>query len=233
MSFEDFSEGTRRWQAGGRHETIDARRIFIFECGRKRATRRVAIQMARPRRSCSCTAYPTSCHDWRGVAERLAVRHHTIAPDFLGFGLSDKPEAFGYSLFQQSDMVEGLLRQLGVGAAHVVSHDMGTSVHCELLARQAERRLGFELRTSTFLNGSMLQWMAKITPFQELLASNATLPQAIDICRTVMPGVYVDAPPRIDAEARCDYARRRASNGRPAALPRGARAAAGPGRLYA
>ena len=137
--------------------------------------------------------YPTSCHDWRGVAEQLAARHHTIAPDFLGFGLSDKPEAFGYSLFQQADMIEGLLRELAIGGAHIVSHDMGTSVHCELLARQAEGRLGFELRTSTFLNGSMLQWMAKITPFQELLASNATLPQAIDFCRTVMPGVYVDA----------------------------------------
>ena len=131
---------------------------------------------------------------------RLARRGRAISgtashdpPDFLGFGLSDKPEAFGYSLFQQADMIEGLLRKLAIGGAHIVSHDMGTSVHCELLARQAEGRLGFELRTSTFLNGSMLQWMAKITPFQELLASNATLPQAIHFCRTVMPGVYVDA----------------------------------------
>ena len=90
--------------------------------------------------------YPTSCHDWRGVAEHLGTRHHTIAPDFLGFGLSDKPEAFSYSLFQQADMVERLLSQSAIGAAHVVSHDMGTSVHCELLARQAEGRLAFELR---------------------------------------------------------------------------------------
>ncbi len=193
MSLENFSEGTRRWQAGGRHEAIDGRRIFVFERGKETGGEASCNSDGSAAAILLLHGYPTSCHDWRGVAEQLAARHHTIAPDFLGFGLSDKPEAFGYSLFQQADMIEGLLRELAIGGAHIVSHDMGTSVHCELLARQAEGRLGFELRTSTFLNGSMLQWMAKITPFQELLASNATLPQAIDFCRTVMPGVYVDA----------------------------------------
>ena len=74
-----------------------------------------------------------------------------------------------------------------------MSHDLGTSVHCELLARQAEGELGFRVERSTFLNGSMLQWLAKITPFQELLANNATLPQAIEFCRTALPGMYVAA----------------------------------------
>ena len=54
-----------------------------------------------------------------------------------------------------------------------MSHDLGTSLHSELLARGAEGRLGFDLQSSTFLNGSMLQWLAHITPFQQLLAANA------------------------------------------------------------
>ena len=61
------------------------------------------------------------------------------------------------------------------------------------MARQAEGELGFLVGRSTFLNGSMLQWLAKITPFQELLANNATLPQAIEFCRTALPGMYVAA----------------------------------------
>jgi pimeloyl-ACP methyl ester carboxylesterase len=54
-------------------------------------------------------------------------------------------------------------------------------VHTELLAREQEGRLGFRIVSSTFLNGSMLQEMATITPFQKLLASNETLPQAMAI----------------------------------------------------
>jgi len=37
----------------------------------------------------------------------------------------------------------------------------------------------------------MLQWLAKITPFQELLAANATLPQAMEVCRTMSSATYV------------------------------------------
>jgi pimeloyl-ACP methyl ester carboxylesterase len=135
--------------------------------------------------------FPTSCHDWRGVVDRLSQRVRAIAPDLFGFGLSDKPVAYSYSLFQQADTIEELLCTLNVRAAHVASHDLGTSLHSELLARQAEGRLTFELQSSTFLNGSMLQWLAKITPFQELLAANTTLPQAIEICRTMSSATYV------------------------------------------
>ena len=163
--------------------------MFVFERGPDQPSARTSDGAA----ILLLHGFPTSAYDWRGVVSCLEGLHQLIAPDFLGFGLSDKPVAFSYSLFEQADMLEQLLARLDVPSAHVVSHDMGTSVHCELLARQAERRLRFELRSSTFLNGSMLQWMAKITPFQEMLASNATLPQAIEFCRTALPAMYVAA----------------------------------------
>ncbi len=57
--------------------------------------------------------FPTSCYDWRGVIERLSGAS-AIAPDLLGFGLSDKPVAYSYSLFQQADTIEALLAGLKV-----------------------------------------------------------------------------------------------------------------------
>jgi pimeloyl-ACP methyl ester carboxylesterase len=185
MELDQFSDATRAWLAAGRHEQVAGRRLFVYERGQAGAARGQAPTLL------LLHGFPTSCYDWRGVVERLSERARTIAPDLLGFGLSDKPAAYSYSLFQQADTIEELLTSLNVRAAHVVSHDLGTSVHCELLARQAEGRLGFELQSSTFLNGSMLQWLAKITPFQQLLAANATLQQAIEICRTMSPERYV------------------------------------------
>ena len=108
-----------------------------------------------------------------------------------GYGLSDKPEAYSYSLFQQTDVVETLARELSITEAHVVSHDVGTSVHTELLSREQEGRLVFRLLSSTFLNGSMLQDLATITPFQKLLAANQTLPQAIAISENLTAN-YID-----------------------------------------
>jgi pimeloyl-ACP methyl ester carboxylesterase len=187
MQLDQLSDATRSWLTGGRHENVGGRRMFVYERGPAAAQRGAGAGPT----LLLLHGFPTSCYDWRGVAERLSRRVRTIAPDLLGFGLSDKPVAYSYSLFQQADTIEALLAILKVRSAHVVSHDLGTSLHCELLARQAEGRLPFELQSSTLLNGSMLQWLAKITPFQELLAANATLPQAIEICRTGFSERYV------------------------------------------
>ena len=111
--------------------------------------------------------------------------YRCVAFDFPGYGLSDKPVAYSYSLFQQTDVVEGIARALDIAEAHVVSHDVGQTVHAELLAREQEGRLAFRILSSTLLNGSTLQDKATITPIQRLLGSNETLPQAIAICENL------------------------------------------------
>jgi pimeloyl-ACP methyl ester carboxylesterase len=168
MSESKFSEPTRRWLESGHHVDIEDKRVFVYERGDGPAVLLLH-------------GFPTSGYDWRGVIDGLADAFRCIALDFPGYGLSDKPAAYSYSLFQQTDIVEGLVSALRLDEAHIVSHDVGTSVHTELLARKQEGRLPFRILSSTFLNGSMLQDLATITPFQKLLASNETLPQAMAI----------------------------------------------------
>ena len=169
MDIADFSEPTRRWLDGGRHVEVDGLRIFVHERGSG-----PTILLLH--------GFPTSCYDWRGVIDVLSREHHCVTFDLVGYGLSDKPVAFGYSLFQQTDVTEGLARLLGVTQAHVVGHDVGQTVQAELLAREQESRLPFRILSSTVLNGSTLKEMATLTQFQRLLGSNDTLPQAIAIC---------------------------------------------------
>lgn len=178
MSNPSFSPPTQKWFESGRHIALGRRRLFLYERGAGPAVLLIH-------------GFPTSGYDWRGVCDQLGKRYRTLAPDLLGFGLSDKPEACGYSLFDQADLLEWLLGELHVAEAHLVSHDLGTSVHCELLARRQRGELSFGVRSSTFLNGSMLQWEARITPFQELLSANGTLPQGIELCRTSFRELYV------------------------------------------
>jgi pimeloyl-ACP methyl ester carboxylesterase len=187
MQIDQFCGATRFWLAAGRYENVFGHQMFVHDRGPATA----ANSAGESPTVLLIHGFPTSSYDWRIVAERLSGCVRAIAPDLLGFGLSDKPAAYSYSLFQQADNIEDLLAKLKVRMVHVVSHDLGTSVHSELLARQNEGRLTFVLQSSTFLNGSMLQWLAKITPFQELLATNATLPQAIEVCRTTFSAAYV------------------------------------------
>ena len=178
MDASAFSEPTSRWLSEGRHVDLDGRRVFVYE----RGTGEAVLLLH---------GFPTSCHDWRGVIDILRASYRCIAFDFPGYGLSDKPAAYSYSLFQQTDVVEGIARALEIAEAHVVSHDVGQTIHAELLAREQENRLAFSILSSTLLNGSTLQDKATITPFQRLLGSNETLPQAIAICESMSVN-YID-----------------------------------------
>lgn len=113
--------------------------------------------------------FPTSCHDYQRVWGRLAARHPLVTLDFLGFGASDKPPAFSYSLFEQADVVLQILARLGLREVHLVAHDMGTSVATELCARRERGLLPISLKSLTLSNGSVLLDLAHLTPAQQIL----------------------------------------------------------------
>src|SRR5215813_2302294 len=74
--------------------------------------------------------FPSSSYDWRDLLELDADRA-ALAPDFLGFGLSEKPRDHEYRLHWQADMAEELVGGAGADAVFIVAHDMGTSVATE------------------------------------------------------------------------------------------------------
>ncbi|SNR42104.1 Pimeloyl-ACP methyl ester carboxylesterase [Haloechinothrix alba] len=93
--------------------------------------------------------YPTSGYDFRHVIDRVPERA-TLALDFLGFGLSDKPRPHRYSIFE---------------------HDMGTSVATELMARDFAGTLSFRLRRVVLSNGGVIIERAGLRPIQRVLLS--------------------------------------------------------------
>jgi len=113
--------------------------------------------------------FPSSSYDWRFLIDGegdLPV----LAPDFLGFGLSEKPRDHSYSLHWQADLNEDLVaRHGGGGPAFLVAHDMGTSVANELMARDLDGALEMELQGALLLNGSMVQGAASPTLAQRIL----------------------------------------------------------------
>lgn len=180
-----LSEFTQAWRSRGAHLQIEGKQIFVYE----RGTRDKPVVLF-------IHGFPTSGHDWWRVADQLSDEYRCIALDLPGFGLSDKPVFYSYSLFQQADVVEGLARILEFDAAHVVSHDMGTSVHAELLARKQRSELSFEIMTSTFLNGSLVKGMAQLTEFQEMLETPSRLKDAAARCAVMLPS-YVQSLQRL------------------------------------
>jgi pimeloyl-ACP methyl ester carboxylesterase len=112
--------------------------------------------------------YPSSSFDYRQVIPHLAGRPW-LTLDFLGFGLSDKPRPHRYSLLEQADIVQAVVAESTSGPVVLVAHDMGTSVTTELLARDLQGRLPFELQRVVLTNGSVILRRASLRPIQKVL----------------------------------------------------------------
>jgi pimeloyl-ACP methyl ester carboxylesterase len=147
------------WRDRGSDEEFRGHRIHLFERG---GAEPLLLLLH---------GFPSSSYDWRLLLER-ETEHAVLAPDFLGFGLSDKPRDHTYTLHWQADLVEELVSRHGDGRpVFLVAHDMGTSVATELMARDIEGVLRMEVAGALLLNGSMIQGAASPTLGQRILRS--------------------------------------------------------------
>ena len=115
--------------------------------------------------------FPTASWDWHRLWLPLSERFRLIACDMLGFGFSDKPREHNYSVIEQADLQEAFVKQMRVREVHLLVHDYGVSVAQELLARQLENRLSFQIKTVCFLNGGLFPEQHRARLVQRLLNS--------------------------------------------------------------
>ncbi|MET0284874.1 MAG: alpha/beta hydrolase, partial [Polyangiales bacterium] len=89
--------------------------------------------------------------------------------DLPGAGFSDKPERYSYSLFEQADVVEGLLTRLNLERPHVIAHDLGVSLASELLARRQRKLHALDFSSLTLMSAGVYDDLARVTPSQKVL----------------------------------------------------------------
>lgn len=82
----------------------------------------------------------TSHLEWDEVLDALAERFHVIAPDFPGFGESEKPipARYAYGIETFAEAVADLVAAFGLGRTAIVGHSMGGAVALTLAAEHAE-----------------------------------------------------------------------------------------------
>ncbi|MEO1514801.1 MAG: alpha/beta hydrolase [Bacteroidota bacterium] len=147
----------REWTAQGEYHQVLGHQVFVLDRGRGSQT--IAL----------LHGYPSCSLDFWDVLPLLTKQYRVIVHDHLGFGLSDKPRDYSYSLIEQADIALALWRQLGVEACHLVAHDYGTSIATEIIARQQRHPSGPRIHSLTLSNGSMLIELSQLRPIQKLL----------------------------------------------------------------
>ena len=153
------------WKSKGEFITVNDRKLFVidtssfFSSDNKIPTETMVI----------LHGYPTSSYDYYKVLPELSKHYRVIIHDHLGFGFSDKPLDYSYSLLDQADLALQLWQQLGVKKTHLLAHDYGTSVATEIIARNNNHELTIEIEKLTLCNGSMHIELSQLKTIQKLL----------------------------------------------------------------
>jgi pimeloyl-ACP methyl ester carboxylesterase len=122
--------------------------------------------------------WPTCSIDWFEVAGQLSARFRVCALDFPGYGFSDKPRGWGYSLKRDEELIEFYLSEVvGAEAAVVAGHDRGDSVALLHGARCAEGRSATRLEHLVLSNGNIFLPLSNLTDAQRRILDPRSGPQ--------------------------------------------------------
>jgi len=189
---EPVEQMVREWEAVGRTFDVDGRSVWFLDAP--------ALHGERDEPLLVLHGFPSCSFDWRLVLDDLRAHRRVIAPDFLGFGLSDKPD-LRYSMRLQADVVEAVARQLELRSVALLTHDMGDTVGGELLARDLEGTLPFDITRRVLTNGSIYIGMAHLSTGQELLLSLEDAPTELVVADGYKAGLAATFSPKSSVAA--------------------------------
>jgi len=112
------------------HATVQGLKIFYREAGSKASPTIVLLH-----------GFPSSSHMYRDLIAQLAGKFHVIAPDYVGFGYSDAPDAgtFDYTFDNLAAHIEELLfGVLSLKKFSIYVQDYGAPVGYRIASRHQD-----------------------------------------------------------------------------------------------
>ena len=97
-----------------------------------------------------CHGNPTWSFLYRDIITALRDRFRCIAPDYLGFGLSERPPGFGYTIDEHAQIVGELVDHLGLEGYLTMGQDWGGPISMAVGTARADRVRGVVLGNTWF-----------------------------------------------------------------------------------
>jgi pimeloyl-ACP methyl ester carboxylesterase len=215
MIIKKVKMNSLNWQNKGEIISVNNRNIFVID------TINISLNTIENQKKTLVIlhGYPTSSFDYYKVLPELSKHYRVIIHDHLGFGFSDKPLKYSYSLIEQADIALQLWKQLSLTNVTLLAHDYGTSIATEILARQNKKQINLQIDELILCNGSMHIELSKLRTIQKLLKNKITGKWVAKltnytIFKKNMRNVYFDKTKATEAELKEMWLQLEQNNGR-------------------
>lgn len=135
---------------------------------------------------------PTWSFGWRHLIRAFMPTYRCIAPDYIGFGLSERPRNFPYTPKAHAESIAGFIERLDPEPFTLIVHDYGGPIGLPLCLRhpqQVRRLVVIDTWMWSFADDAGMQRNAQIarSGFGRFLYSWANFS-----LRVIMPNAYAD-----------------------------------------
>lgn len=158
MQTHSPASSLQQWQNTGHYFQYREHRIFFQDSASNKPTL-LCIH-----------GFPTASWDWYKLWPTLSTLFRVVTLDMIGFGFSDKPRDYHYSILDQADLYTAFLKHLNIQSVHILAHDYGDTVTQELMARQ-QQNPEFDIHSVCLLNGGLFPEVHRPRLVQTLLKS--------------------------------------------------------------
>ncbi len=148
------------WRDRGGHRTVLGERIFVIDVPATGPVEAAPLLVLH--------GFPTSSFDFHRVVGQLAAARRVVLFDYLGYGLSAKPDR-PYRLVDHADTAAALVADLGIDRLGMLTHDIGDTVGGELLARQVEGAWPVAVTDRVVTNGTLAMDLVHLSAGQQFL----------------------------------------------------------------
>ncbi|GAB5471906.1 MAG: alpha/beta hydrolase [Maribacter sp.] len=113
--------------------------------------------------------FPSSSHMYREIINELSDNYHLIAPDYLGFGLSDMPEVseFDYTFENTTLLISNFIKVLKLESFYLLMQDYGGPVGFRIATANPNSIKGLIIQNANAYMEGMGEWGMKIGTFKK------------------------------------------------------------------
>ncbi len=113
--------------------------------------------------------FPSSSHMYRDIINELSDNYHLIAPDYLGFGLSDMPEVseYDYTFENTTQFISDFIKTLKLDSFYLLVQDYGGPVGFRIATAKPSAIKGLIIQNANAYMEGMGEWGMKIGTFKK------------------------------------------------------------------
>ena len=136
--------------------------------------------------------FTASLYTWRFNIEELGREFPVYALDLPGFGFSDKPLNFDYSLSGYADFIVAFMDEMGIKKAVLVGNSMGGGIAIKTFSKYPERVEGLVLIDALAYPGAGMIFGFKLMKHPVIGKIMMSMSYRFVIKHLILPGIYYD-----------------------------------------